>query len=136
MTNQGKKQGKKVIVCDKCGTKFLVKSVNINECSVEIGSEMLLLKYFTCPKCNEIYRVLFVNEQEYKMLVNDLMLAEKRIHKQEGNGNVYLFDQLQKMALRKKVRLQNYVKGMNKRYQGTFTFVTSENNDEEIRYLP
>lgn len=136
ISNTSNNFGEKIIVCDKCSAEFLVKSVTINECSVEIGSEVLLLKYFTCPKCNEIYKVLLVNEQEYKTLVDDLMSVEKRMRRQKGKGNVYLLDQLQKMALRKKARIQSYVQSMNAKYGGTFTFKASENNQKEIVYLP
>lgn len=128
--------GEKIIVCDKCSAEFLVKSVTINECSVEIGGVELLLKYFTCPKCNEIYKVLLVEEQRYKELVDDLMSVEKRMRRLKGKGNVYLLDQLQKMALIKKARIQRYVQSMNAKYGGTFTFKASENNQKEIVYLP
>lgn len=128
--------GEKVIVCDKCSAEFLMKSVQIQECSVEIGGEKLLLNYFTCPECNEIYKVLLVEEQKYRELVDDLLSTEKRIRRWKGKTNVQMLDQLQKMALRKKNRIQSYVKQMNTKYGGTFTFKASENNQKEIVYLP
>lgn len=128
--------GEKVIVCDKCSAEFLMKSVQIQECSVEVGGEKLLLDYFTCPECNEIYKVLMVEEQKYRELVDDLLSTEKRIRKWKGKGSVQMLEQLQKMALRKKNRVQSYVKAMNTKYSGTFTFKASENNQKEIVYLP
>lgn len=128
--------GEKTIVCDKCSAEFLMKSVTIEKCSVEIGGEKLLLEYFVCPKCNEIYKVLLVEEQKYNELVEDLQSTMKRMRRQQGKGNVYLLDQLQKMALRKKAKIQSYVKAMNAKYRGTFTFKASENNQKEIVYLP
>lgn len=128
--------GEKVIVCDKCSAEFLTKSVQIQECSVEIGGEKLLLDYFTCPECNQIYKVLLVEEQKYRELVDDLLSTEKRIRKWKGKGSVQMLEQLQKMALRKKNRVQSYVKAMNTKYSGTFTFKASENNQKEIVYLP
>lgn len=128
--------GEKVIVCDKCSAEFLMKSVQIQECSVEIGGERLLLDYFTCPECNQIYKVLLVEEQKYRELVDDLLSTEKRIRKWKGKANVQMLDQLQKMALRKKKRIQSYVEAMNAKYGGTFTFTASENNQKEIVYLP
>lgn len=128
--------GEKVIVCDKCSAEFLMTSVTIQECSVEIGGNVLLLDYFTCPECNQIYKVLLVEEQKYRELVDDLLSTEKRIRKLKGKRNVQLLDKLQKMALRKKDKIQSYVGSMNKKYSGTFTFTASENNQKEIKYLP
>lgn len=128
--------GKKVIVCDKCSAEFLMRSVQIQECSVEIGGEKLLLDYFVCPKCNEIYKVLLVEEKKYRELVNDLLSTTKRIRKWQGKGNVQMLERLRKMATRKKNRLQSYTNQMNAKYGGTFTFKASENNQKEIVYLP
>lgn len=131
--------GEKIIVCDKCGAEFLVKSVTIKECSVEIGGNTLMLRYFVCPKCDEIYKVLLVEKRRYHELVEDLRSVEMRMPKFQGQKNrqgVRMLDKLQKMAMKKKARLQAYVQGMNKKYTGTFTFVTSENNQKEIQYLP
>ena len=124
--------GEKVIVCDKCSAEFFVKSVSIQECSVEIEGKQLLLDYFMCPECNEIYKVFLVEERKYRELVDDLLSTEKRIRKLEGKGNAQLLDKLQKMALRKKDKIQSYVGSMNKKYSGTFTFTASENNQKEI----
>lgn len=128
--------GKKVIVCDKCSAEFLMKSVQIQECSVEIGGEKLLLDYFTCPECNQIYKVLLVEEQKYRELVDDLLSIKKRIRKWKGKGSVQMLKQLQNMAQIKEDRIQSYVEQMNIKYGGTFTFKASENNQKEIVYLP
>lgn len=128
--------GKKVIVCDKCSAEFLMKSVQIQECSVEIGGEKLLLDYFTCPECNQIYKVLLVEEQKYRELVDNVLSIEKRIRKWKSKGNVQMLEQLQNMALTKKKRIRSYVEAMNTKYGGTFTFKASENNRKEIVYLP
>lgn len=126
----------KVIVCDKCGAEFFIKSVTIEECSVEICGDKLLLDYFVCPKCNQIYKVLLVEEQRYRELVDDLTQTIKRIRRYKGKGNVQMLNQLQKMAFRKQGRIQSYVEMMDNKYIGTFTFVASENNQKEIIYLP
>lgn len=126
--------GEKIIVCDECSAEFLMTSVKIEECSVRVGDKELLLDYFVCPKCNKIYKVLFVEEQRYRELIDDLLETEKRIRKLKGRGNVQLLSTLQRMALTKKQRVQTYVNGMNNKYPGTFTF--SSVNKEEIIYLP
>lgn len=128
--------GEKIIVCDECSAEFLTKSVKIEECSVEINGNKLLLDYFTCPKCNQIYKVLLVEEQKYRELVDDLLSTEKRIRRLHGKGNEQMLTRLQNMALTKKKRIQSYVGVMNEKYSGTFTFTASENNQKEITYLP
>lgn len=126
--------GEGVIVCDKCSAVFLIKSVKIEECSVRIEGKQLLLDYFVCPECNQIYKVFLVEEQKYRKLVDDLLSIEKRIQKCNGSRNVYLLTRLQNMALVKKNKIQSYVNNMNQKYDGTFTFV-SKNNQKEIVYL-
>lgn len=128
--------GDAMLLCDKCSAEFLVESVQIQECSVEIGGERLLLNYFTCPECNQIYKVLLVEESAYRELVDDLTSMEKRIRRRYGKRNAMLALKLQSMALIKKDRIQSYVERMNTKYSGTFTFKASENNQKEIIYLP
>lgn len=126
----------KVIICDKCMSEFLVESVKIDKCSVEIDGKMFLLNYFTCPKCNSIYRVLLVEEQKFNELLEDVMIIKNRIRKCKGNGNVRLHKQLQNMSVKKKNRICRYVESVNSKYSGAFTFKSSENNKKEIIYLP
>ena len=51
-------ENQKTIACDECGYEFPLESVNIQEQSVKCENEQLSLMFFTCPKCNKIYRVL------------------------------------------------------------------------------
>lgn len=126
--------GEKVIVCDKCSAEFFVKSVKIEKCSVEMNGKTLFLNYFVCPKCNQIYKVLLVEEQKYYELINDLLLIEKRMQKLNGKLNVQMLERLQKIAQIKKDKIKSYVNKMNHKYDGTFTFATSKNNQKEIIY--
>lgn len=134
--------GDKVIVCDQCKHEFLIGSVGIKECSVEIEGKELLLDYFMCPSCKTVYKVLFVEEQEYRRLVDDLVSTQHRIQKMYGKQktmqNVQLIKNLQSMANRKSERLKKYVEGMNAKYSGSFTYIATENNNEDgtIIYRP
>lgn len=114
-----------MIVCDKCSAEFSVKSVNIDECSEGVNGKKFILKYFTCPVCMEKYIILFAEEHEYKKLLDDLNSVLNRMEKANGKENVVLLEKLQKMAARKRKRLQSYIKSMNKKYKETFTFKSS-----------
>lgn len=126
----------KNIVCDECSAEFLVQSVKIDECLVEIDSSILLLRYVMCPMCHHIYKILLVDEQKYCEMADDLISIEKRIKKMCGKGNVFLMERLRKMAINKKNKIQKYVNMMNAKYSGTFTIDTSKNNKNGIVYSP
>lgn len=129
------KQAEKSIVCDECKHEFLLRSVNISEAPVKVYSEELQLVYFVCPKCNKIYRVL-LKDKAYSELKEDLEKVKKRIRKNLGSNNEEFARTLNFMAYKKQERLQNHVLNIHRKYPGTFTFVTSENNGEEqtIKY--
>ena len=128
----------KVVVCDGCKKEFAYQSIQIKETSVEIVGDVLLLDYFTCPYCNTVHKVLFVEEAKYRELVDDLVSMEKRIRRQQGKGNPMLIEKLQKMALVKKNRIKTYVVSVSKKYPGSFVVLATENNQqgEHIMYLP
>lgn len=128
--------GKKVIACDKCSAEFLIESVHIQECRLEIRGEKLLLKYFICPACNKIYKVFLVNEQKYQEMVDDLLLTKEAIRRLQGKGDIYTLYRLQKTASDIKRKIQSHVSSNNTKYDGTFTFAASKNNQKEIIYLP
>lgn len=126
-----------VICCDECKYEFLMNSVKIDEAIIKLGGQALKLVYFTCPKCNKIYRII-LKDNEYDKLVEDLEKTKKRIRKNCGSRNDEFASVLNSMVNKKHERLKNHVEKLNKKFPGTFTFVTSENNNEEkiITYLP
>ena len=130
---------KKVIKvkCDECEHEFLLNAVNIHEAKVELNNTPVILVYFTCPKCNKIYRVS-IQDARYYDLKEDLEKTKKRIRKNHGSNNKELAEILNNMVNRKAQRLKNHVDIVNKMFPGTFTFVASENNPKEqiIKYLP
>lgn len=123
------------IVCDECKHEFSLKAVKIEEATIELDGVPVTLVYFTCPKCNKIYRVS-IQDKRYDELLEDLEKTKKRIRRNYGSNNEVKAKHLNDLVLKKKQRLANYVKLVNKKFNGTFTFVTLENNDKEIRYLP
>lgn len=128
-------QEKAIIVCDECGYEFPLESVNIQEQFVKCENEWLSLIFFMCPKCNKIYHVL-LKDARYEELKVDLEKTKKRIRRNQGSNNVEFARMLNNMVLKKAKRLENHCKKLLAKYNGTFTFVASENNSKEIKYLP
>lgn len=126
-----------VIICDECNYEFPMNSVKIEETTVDVGKQVLTLVYFTCPKCRKIYRVLLKDEW-YETLKKDLDQTKARIRKNYGRNNEEIARTLNFMVNKKLTRLRNHVTRINKKFSGTFTFVASENNNEEmiVKYLP
>ncbi|MBQ0112192.1 MAG: hypothetical protein KBT03_03590 [Bacteroidales bacterium] len=122
-----------IIYCDECDKEFPLVSVQIQESDVEIEGQVFRLVYFTCPKCNKIYRVS-LKDDKYEQLKEDLEQAKKRIRRNNGRNNLEFQRTLSSMAQKKLERLQNYTSRLNNRFNGTFTFA-SESKDKII-YLP
>lgn len=125
------------VFCDECKAEFSLNSVNIQNATIDIGGQNLTLAYFTCPKCNKIYRVSIMDARYFE-LREDLEKTKKRIRRNHGSNNDKLASVLNQMVNRKLERLRNHTDKLNKMFPGTFTFVVSENNHEEkhIKYLP
>ena len=132
-----KAQNRSSVICNKCEHEFLLNSVVIKEAKVEINNRQLTLIYFTCPKCNEIYRVSLVDARYFE-LKEDIEKTKKRIRKNHGSNNEEMARMLNQMVNKKLERLRIHTDKLNKMFPGTFTFVASENNQEEnhIKYLP
>lgn len=126
-----------VIVCDECKHEFFLEAVKINEAIVELNGVPVTLVYFTCPKCNKIYRIS-IQDRRYYELKEDLEKTKRRIRKNHGSNNDELARVLNTMVTKKHERLKAYIDKVNEMFPGTFTFVASKNNPKEkiIKYLP
>ena len=131
--------GKYLLRCDECDYEFLLNAVNINikETEVVINDESFTLVYYTCPKCNKIYRII-LKDKRYEELAEDLIKTKNRIRNNHGSNNDELARVLDTMVRKKHERLKNHLRRLNDRFAGTFTFAVSENNqkDKFIKYLP
>lgn len=125
------------IFCDDCKEEFSLGSVKIDSATVKINKQAYELDYFTCPKCNKIYRIM-LRDKRYETLKADLEKTKLRIRKNNGSGNEEFARLLNSMVIKKHNRLKNHVENLHKKFPGTFTFVASENNhkDKIIKYLP
>ena len=123
--------------CEECEHEFSVRGVKIDEAKVTINDQLFTLVYFTCPKCNKIYRVA-LKDKQYEVLAEDLEKIKSRIRKNHGSNNDELARVLGEMERKKLERLRARFDRLNKMFPGTFTFVVSENNqkDKLIKYLP
>ena len=131
-----KDQAQRTVVCDVCSCEFLITSVDIKKCSVEVGQTKLELTYFKCPECNQVYPILLVDDPaKYQRLADDLNATKKRIRRLQGKGNVQLLNMVQNMAMAKQNRLSQYCTGVRSRYNGTFTYVASENKYEDGKII-
>ena len=130
-------QEKATIVCDECKHEFYLDAVKIHEAIVELNGVPVTLVYFTCPKCNKIYRIS-IQDKRYYELAEDLEKTKKRLQRSRSSKNQELARMLSSMVFKKKQRLEEYVDKVNKMFQGTFTFVAYENNHKEqtIKYIP
>ena len=132
-----KEIGKTRISCDECKHEFFLEAVNIEQAEVKINDQQLTLIYFTCPKCNKLYKVSLADARYFE-LREDLENTKKRIRRNHGSNNDEMASMLNQMVFKKLERLRNHTDKLNKRFSGTFTIVVSENNHEEkfIKYLP
>jgi phytoene dehydrogenase-like protein len=125
------------VYCDDCKHEFSMDSVDIKETTMNLGGQALKLVYFTCPKCNKIYRIT-LKDKRYEELKEDLERTKTRIRKNRGSRNDEFARTLNSMVTRKHERMRNHLTKLNDKFPGTFTFVASENNHEDkiITYLP
>ena len=123
--------------CDECDYEFLLNAAYINSAEVVINDQPLTLIYFTCPKCNKIYRIA-LKDKKYEELAEDLERTKNRIRNNHGSNNDELARVLNEMVRKKHERLRNHADRLDKQFPGTFTFVVSENNQKDrlIKYLP
>jgi len=131
--NKIKKAKSVKICCNECKHEFSISAVNIEKATINLKGQVLKLVYFTCPKCNKIYRISLEDER-YEELKDDLEKTKARIRKKYGSGNEEFVRTLNDMVIKKHQRLKNHLENLNNKFPGTFTFVTSENNNEEKNY--
>lgn len=127
-----------IVICDECKNEFFLNlSVNIEQAEVKVNDQQLTLIYFTCPKCNKLYRVSLADTRYFE-LREDLEKTKKRIRRNHGSNNEEMARMLNQMVNMKLERLRSHADKLNKKFPGTFTLVVSENNHKEksIKYLP
>lgn len=135
--NSRRKIQRTSVKCDKCEHEFYLKAVDIHEEKIVLNNTPVILVYFVCPKCDEVYRIS-IQDARYYDLKEDLERAKKRMQKNQGSNDEEKARVLHSMVVRKHERLAAHVAKVNKMFPGTFVFEASENNPEikTIKYLP
>lgn len=125
-----------MVICDNCKHEFSLESVHIYEVGITIDDQQLTLLFFTCPKCNKIYRV-GLKDKHCEELTADLERTKTRIQRNYGSNNVKMASELGYMVQKKAKRLKDYMDKLNQKFAGTFVFAASQNKyGVEIIYLP
>lgn len=122
-----------IVRCDKCGAGFSVSAVGI--ATRKVKNEDLHVDCFICSECNTVY-VIFIKDEETMQLQADLRELEKRIKKLRGSKKFELSKRVNDTYLKKQQRLKMHQDALKRRFNGTFTTVTSEENTVDIVYLP
>lgn len=123
-----------LVKCDECNFEFFLEAVGIHEAIVELNNVPVTLVYFTCPKCNRIYRIS-IQDKRYYELKEDLEKTKKRIRKNNGSNNDGMASALNSAVVKKHKRLKAHCEKIEKAFPGTFVFETS-NQGKIIKYLP
>lgn len=128
----------KMVICDECEFEFSMNTINIQEAIVKLNEQEFILAFFTCPKCNKLYRVSLYDTRYFE-LREDLENTKKRIRRNHGSNNEGMARMLNQMVFKKLERLRNHTDKLNKMFPGTFILEVSENNNNKetsIKYLP
>lgn len=121
------------VVCDSCGTEFLLGSVGIKTTSMELDEGLCEVVFFCCPNasCRRIHLVA-IEDTRWKELKQDLDKHLRFVHQRWGIAGAEEAARLNRMTERKHKRLSRHVEYLKRKYDGRFTLVTTENSTEEL----
>lgn len=128
------KHSTKILVCDDCKHEFLLKSVAFQEADFMIRGHKIRLTFFSCPKCNKIYKTL-LSDEHYQSLFNDYLKSKEtleRVIKKQASEEI--IERHMNICNAKLKRVEAYENHLCSIYPGTFTFKVSQNNQKEIIY--
>ena len=114
------------ITCDYCKKVFSLIPVDIKTIKITLDEEDYLLKYFMCPDCGSIYKVLLLTVSDIQLQYAVIQLKEKYMDALKQKNSV-LSQTYYQEYLKKKKAFEVVVQRTNKKYPGTFMF-DKENN--------
>ena len=129
------KMAHKAMVCDKCKRSFGFSESNLCESGVQINGEDLMLVYFTCPFCKELYFISLKDSKSYE-LAEELRRAQRKIKNLSGKVNEERMRNYVDSAYRKQRRLEVHLRKLRKKYPGTFTVQRGDDGADTIVYVP
>ena len=112
--------------CDNCKMVFSVAPVDIKTIRINLDDIDYFLKYFMCPNCGSIYRILLLTVSGIQLQYAVLQLKEKYTEALKQNNSVLSRTYYQEYLNKKKV-FERVVKSTNKRYSGVFLFDKEQN---------
>lgn len=128
------KQAEKILVCDNCKCEFKLKSVTFQEADFVIRGHNIRLTFFTCPKCNKIYKTL-ISDAHYQELMSDFIGSKETLEKLiKRQASKEMIERHISICDAKHKKVEHYEMKLQEEFPGTFTFRTSENKQKEIIY--
>lgn len=111
--------------CDYCNKMFSILPVDIKTIPIQLDNEEYLLKYFMCPGCGSIYKILLLTVSDIQLQHEVLQAKEKYIEALKQNhvlARIYYTEYLDKKKTFDKV-----VQRTDKKYSGVFMFDKESN---------
>lgn len=114
------------ITCNYCDKVFSLAPVDIKTTFIILDDEDYLLKYFMCPDCGSIYKVLLLTVSDIQLQYAVIQLKEKYMDALKQKNSALSRTYYQEY-LKKKKAFEVVVQKTNKKYPGTFMFDKGNN---------
>lgn len=121
------------LVCDECGARFVLSSVN--DSFMRLGRGDYDVAWFSCPACGKV-QIVAIKDIEFYDLKAALDKEKIKMREAIDAGNVEKVDVLRRRIELKAARLSTHLELTMSKFHGTFTVHTSLNNESELYYLP
>lgn len=111
--------------CDYCDKVFSIKPVDIKTTFIILDDKKYLLRYFLCPECGSVYKILLLLVSDVQLQNEVLKAKDKYLEALEQNhvlARIYYTEYLDK-----KKTFDQVVKNTNKKYSGVFVFDKERN---------
>lgn len=112
--------------CDYCNKMFSILPVDIKTIPIQLDHEEYLLKYFMCPECGSVYKILLLTMSDIQLQYSVLQLKEKYADALR-QGKTTMGRTYYQEYLKKKKTFDKVVQRTNKKYSGVFMFDKESN---------
>lgn len=111
--------------CNYCDKVFSIKPVDIKATFIILNDEKYLFRYFVCPECGSIYKILLLTVSDVQLQNEVLKAKDKYLDALKQNhvlARIYYTEYLdKKKAFDRVVQITNY------KYSGRFMFDKESN---------
>ena len=111
--------------CNYCDKVFSIKPVDIKTTFIILDKEKYLLRYFVCPECGSIYKILLLTVSDVQLQNEVLKAKDKYLDALKQNhvlARIYYTEYLDK-----KKAFDRVVQNTNNKYSGRFIFDKERN---------